>query len=88
MKSKTSPQKPLRLPDNTIVVEVRGGVVQNVFTPNEASVLVIDWDNINEGSRDLTWVKSDSTDTMINDQTPLLDKDTRVLIERKIRDLA
>lgn len=32
-----------------IVIQVRGGIVQHIATNTEAEIIIIDWDNIEQG---------------------------------------
>lgn len=36
-----------------IIIDVRGGVIQEVITDEECEVMVVDWDNIKEGGADV-----------------------------------
>lgn len=67
----------IKLPKNTIVVEVSGGMVVKVFANPRASVLVVDHDN---GAGDLPlWMATDP----IKSITP----DLKTILKRKIKDL-
>ena len=63
---------------NIIVVEVLGGCVVNVFANGDASVLIVDHDNIEEGSRP-EWMAVDPPETMT--------EDTQAIVEDKLPDL-
>jgi len=69
----------MNLPKNTIVVEVRGGIVGNVFSSHpEDAVLIIDWDDLNKGGKP-HWVQADTLG--------LMQRDTKNILQKKIKDL-
>lgn len=39
----------MNLPANTVVIDVSGGVVQDVFTGMRLNIILVDWDNIEDG---------------------------------------
>ena len=46
---------------NRILIEVRGGVVQEVYATPKVEVAIVDWDNV-EGARVGMWQSADESD--------------------------